>query len=93
VCVYLGDGIGLTDVERCQQFLGLAFQLIDVRVFAQSARRLGLFHNELLSRPRIKRQPLRPVSARSGRKEFIEAARWNQLSQGDAVLPADTVAA
>ena len=30
-----------------------------------------LFYNELLSWPRISRQPLRPVSARSGRKEFI----------------------
>jgi hypothetical protein len=36
-------------------------------------------------------QPWRPVSAHSGRKEFIEAMSVSNL-QADAVLPADTEA-
>jgi len=38
-------------------------------------------------------QPLRPVSARSGRKESLQLQNGNQYLQVDAVLPADTVAA
>jgi hypothetical protein len=40
----------------------------------------------------LSRQLQRPVSARSGRKEFIEIMdTWGRF-QEDAVLPADTVA-
>jgi hypothetical protein len=51
---------------------GFVYELIEIRAFAQSARGWGLSHLELLSWLRVVRQPLRPVSARAGRKEFIE---------------------
>jgi len=75
-----------------EQFLGLSFQLIEVRV----RRKLtigstsGRGHDELLSWPRV-RVGRCPVSARSGRKEFIERSIV-PTAQVDAVLSADTVA-
>ncbi len=36
----------------------------------------------------MSRQPLRPVSARSGRKEFIKTKSGEWFFQGDAGLPA-----
>jgi hypothetical protein len=49
---------------------------------AQSARGWGLSHYELLSWLRVVRQPLRPVSARAGRKEFIETTTRPRIPGG-----------
>ena len=49
-----------------------------------------MLHHELLSWLRVA-SAVRPVSARSGRKEFIEADDVDS-TQGDSVLPADTAA-
>ncbi len=73
VCVHLGDSVGLSRSESLQQFFGLPLELIEIRVLAKRAGRQILIHNELLPGLRFLRQPLRPVSAGSGRKEFIEA--------------------
>src|SRR5215471_19091087 len=55
---------------------------VSVAAHPPRARRLRLVHNELLSRLRSKRQPLRPVSARSGRKEFIATGKWKSITSG-----------
>src|SRR6516162_8314308 len=57
-------------------------ELIEIGPFAQSARGWGLSHHELLSWLRGVRQPLRPVSARAGRKEFIETTTCQRLPGG-----------
>ena len=91
--VYLGDGIWLAGVECRHQFLGLAFELIDVRVFAQSARRLRLFHNELLSRLRISVSRCAWCPLARAEKSSLQLQIETSYLGGDAVLPADTVAA
>jgi len=48
--------------------------------------------SSFLWRRRYPRQPLHPVSARSGRKEFRQTTQSAYKIQGDAVLPADTEA-
>jgi hypothetical protein len=40
----------------------------------------------------LARRPLRPVSAHSGRKEFIDKGNASSFIQVDAVLSADTAA-
>ena len=83
--VYFRDGVGLAVAERVQEFLRLPTELIEIGVLAQRASgRDSRGHDELLSWAARWRRPMRPVSARSGRKEFIEAtgcrstARWTQ---------------
>jgi hypothetical protein len=44
VCVYQYGGIGLAGNEAFQQFLRLALELIEIRMFAQRATRLRLSH-------------------------------------------------
>jgi hypothetical protein len=71
VCMDLRDGGGISRSKCCKQFLRLAFELIKIRMLAKLASGQAAIHNELLSpRLRYPRQPLYPVSARSGRKEF-----------------------
>jgi hypothetical protein len=70
--VHLADGGGFSGDKCFEQFFGLPLELMDVRVFAKDASVWEFFHNELLSWLRMSRQPLRPVSACSGRKEFID---------------------
>jgi hypothetical protein len=82
VRVYLRDCLGLAGNERREQFLRLTPELIEIRPIAQSARGWGLSHHELLSWLRVVRQLLRPVSARAGRKEFIETTTRPRLPGG-----------
>jgi hypothetical protein len=82
VRVYLCDYLGLAFNKRREQFLRLTPELIEIGPFAQSARGWGLSHYELLSWLRVVRQPLRPVSARAGRKEFIETTTCQRLPGG-----------
>jgi hypothetical protein len=49
VSVHLRDGLGIAGDECREEFLRLTFELIEVGLFAQSARGWGLSHNELLS--------------------------------------------
>src|SRR3954471_16589436 len=73
VSLHLGDRGGVAQVEGVEQFLRLAFELIENGTRRQAAGvRMGQAgHDELLSWPRV-RGGRRAVSARSGRKEFIE---------------------
>jgi hypothetical protein len=67
--------------------------LIEVRMFAQRARRLGLFHNELLSRLRLSVSRCARCPLARAEKSSLKLQNGTQYLQGDAVLPADTVAA
>jgi hypothetical protein len=85
--VDFGDRIGIVGGERGEQFFRLALELIEVRVRAEFTSREMLLHNELVSwlrrHPyRASRQPLHPVSARSGRKEFIARYENQALNSG-----------
>src|SRR4051812_8438783 len=73
VSLHFGDRVGVAKAEAVEQFLRLAFELIENGTRRQAAGvRMGQAgHDELLSWPRV-RAGRRPVSARSGRKEFIE---------------------
>src|SRR4051812_44722906 len=85
------DRGGVPHADGVEQFLRLAFELIENGTRRQAAGvRMGQAgHDELLSWPRV-RAGRRPVSARSGRKEFIERSMsWAQV---DSVLSADTAA-
>jgi len=73
--------------------LAWRFELIDVRVFAQSARRLRLFHNELLSRLRISVSRCARCPLARAEKSSLQLQIETSYLRGDAVLPADTVAA
>src|SRR5215467_2088340 len=83
----LGDGSRVTGAIRSEQFLCLTSELIQIWVFAKSAeRRMWTGHDELLPLSPYRRQPMGPVSALSGRREFIETMscaarasfRWTQ---------------
>ena len=71
MCVYLRDGGSIFRGKCVEQFLRLTLELIKIRMLAKFASGQAAMHNELLS-PRLRylRQPLHPVSARSGRKEI-----------------------
>jgi hypothetical protein len=66
---HLGDRGRITGPKRVEQLFRLAFELIEMGT--RRKRASGGGHDELLSWPRV-RACRRPVSARSGRKEFID---------------------
>jgi hypothetical protein len=72
--VHLGDGRCVSGFEAAQQLFRLALQLIEVGTLGKGADGwLRPGHDELLSGRRV--PSVRPVSAHSGRKEFIEGDR------------------
>ena len=86
VRVHLGGRNILPVLERLEQFLGLAFQLIEVGPLAQDAGGDEWSrHDDLLPGRRLAVH--RPVSAQSGRKEFIEAAGCRSRLRGTQSFP------
>ena len=88
--VHLGGCVGLAGRERLQQFLRLAFELHEVGTVAQRAGGRVFPRDMMSSFPGRALRSRRPVSAHSGRKEFIET--MGVALQADAVLSADTEA-
>jgi hypothetical protein len=63
MCVDVRNSFMLAGKKCVKQFLSLAFELFEIRMLAKRASWKRLIHGELLS--------CRPLSAISGRKEFI----------------------
>jgi hypothetical protein len=82
ICVHLCDCGGNARGKCLQQFFGLALELIQIRMLSQRAKRRVVLQHELLSWPSLTDQPLRPVSACSGRKEFIETGSQEKFISG-----------
>src|SRR5262249_11495242 len=72
--IHFGDGGWITGAEIAQQFLRLTFQLLEIRMLAHPPGRQVRFHMSSF--------PLRPVSACSGRKEFISRKYRKGYSSG-----------
>ena len=84
VRIHFRESLRFAGAERAEEFLCLAFQLVQVRMFVQPASGWPAIH--------VSSFLLHPVSASSGRKEFNDGYRSNSRFQKDAVLSADTTA-
>src|SRR5690349_3058218 len=93
VSIDLRDGSGIARDKCVKQFLRLTLELIEIRMLANLASGQTVIHmSSFLCGCAICADPLRPVSACSGRKEFSQTTQSGYKVQGDAVLPADTEA-
>jgi hypothetical protein len=80
--VHFRRGIRLASDKSIKQLSGLAFELVQVGFFDKMAGRGDFTMSSFLGR----NQPLRPVSARSGRKEFTGNQTIRSIEyQGDSV--------
>ena len=81
---------GVAATKRIEQLLRLTFELIEIGSLRKRAGRKSRAVTMSSFRAARCASAGRPVSAHSGRKEFIEAMDCANAFQVDAVLPADT---